>query len=205
MRITPTLTLCAALAAGNPALAQPVLRDIGAMLSGAKSGSAIVRSDRGLLLETRHCIDGQAPVAAQLRGQLGVAHEAALLDLFQRILCARSDDSMGKLSIARYGEDAADSFGTGMTFYSGSKELGEWPIEIESHSPRDEAYISMLGLTPNSPISGVSLWQTPSPGRVRVWFAPFLHRPSDAMTYDFELRGERWVWVAAVSSSRILG
>ena len=33
MRITPTLTLCAALAAGNPALAQPVLRDIGAMLS----------------------------------------------------------------------------------------------------------------------------------------------------------------------------
>ena len=45
-----------------------------------------------------------------------------------------------------------------------------------------------------SPIGGVSLWDVQAPGRVRVWFAPFLHMPSDAMTYDFELRGGRWVW-----------
>ena len=91
MRITPTLTLCAALAAGNPALAQPVLRDIGAMLSGAKSGSAIVRSDRGLLLETRHCIDGPAPVAAQLRGQR-IAHHAG--DQVHRTTGRVSDDQL---------------------------------------------------------------------------------------------------------------
>ena len=67
----------------------------------------------------------------------------------------------------------------------------------------DEAYISMLGLSPSSPIGGVSLWDVQAPGRVRVWFAPFRHMPSDAMTYDFELRGGRWVWVAGISSIRM--
>jgi hypothetical protein len=212
MRITTTLALSGALAiaglAGTPSLAQPsgqqsVLQDIGRMITGGKADDAVERTARGLLLETRHCADGQAPVSTLLRGQVGVEREAALLALFQRILCTPSDDGMGKLSISRFEDDAADPFGTGLVFYSGSQELGEWPAQQESESPRDEAYISTLGLSPGSPVGGISLWDVQAPGRVRVWFAPFRHMPSYAMAYDFELRGERWVWVAAVSSVRL--
>ncbi|SSW63020.1 hypothetical protein [Achromobacter agilis] len=213
MRITLTSALCGALiiaglTAGPPSLAQSsgqqsVLRDIGGMLTGAKPGDSVQRTERGLLLETRHCTEGQTPVSALMRGRLGIEQEETLLALFERILCARSDDGMGQLNIARFGGEAADPFATGLVFYSGSQELGEWPAKPEGESPRNEAYISMLGLSPDSPIGGVSLWDVQAPGRVRVWFAPFLHMPSDAMTYDFELRGGRWVWVAGIASVRM--
>ncbi|MGE8686598.1 MAG: hypothetical protein ACN6PJ_05640 [Achromobacter sp.] len=213
MRIPLSSALCGALiiaglTAGSSSFAQSsgrqsVLRDIGGMLSGAKRDDSVQRTGRGLLLETRHCVEGQAPVSTLMRGRLGIAQEEALLALFERVLCARSDDGMGQLNIARFGGDAADPFATGLVFYSGGKELGEWPVEPEGESPREEAYISMLGLSPASPIGGVSLWDVQAPGRVRVWFAPFLHMPSDAMTYDFELRGGRWVWVAGIASARM--
>ncbi|CAM4119815.1 CAP domain-containing protein [Bordetella tumbae] len=184
-----------------------VRQDIAAMMTGQKNQTDIDRTDRGVFLETRHCLDGKQSLMETMRGQLRVDQEDALLALFQRVLCARSDDGMGKLAVARFGDDVADPFQTGLAMYSGMLELGEWPIDWSDSgigkSPRSEAFVSMLGLSADSPLSAVSRWEVLSPSHVRVWFGQFRQAPSDTMTYDFELRGKRWVWTSAVASTRL--
>jgi|GEM_PF-2406783 len=183
-----------------------VTNDIASMLSGTHSPAKAEKSDRGIFIDAVHC-DKETSLAKLLNGQTGMAQEAELAALFQRILCAESDDGMGKINVKQFAENAADPFLTGSVFYSGMQELGDWSVELEdddkSLSPRGEAYISMLGLTTSGPLSSISLWQTLSPEHVRVWFASFRESPSTAMTYDFELQNNRWVWVSAILSLRL--
>lgn len=178
--------------------------DIAAMMTG-QSRTGVESTDRGVFLQTRHCVEGKQPVQDAMRGQLKVDHEDALLALFQRVLCAQADDDMS-LPLTQFGEDVAQTFQTGMALYSGMQELGEWPLDligdVPDQSPRDEAFINMLGLSVRSAIPAVSRWEVLSPTQVRVWFGQFRQAPSDTMTYDFELRDNRWVWISALSSTR---
>lgn len=200
--LAPAASVCAQTHAVSPvAQGAQALGQSSAGSVGAKA--ELERIDRGLVLKARHCGGGSQTMQTALAGQLKVEAEGELLDLFQRILCAPSSDGMGKIEVERFGEAAADPFATGFAMYSDEHELGQWPVELENEHPRSVAFISILGLSPDSPIPGVSLWQVGGADQVRVWYAPFWDTPSDAMTYDFELREGRWVWVAAVSTTRI--
>lgn len=203
--VAGSLVASSSLAASSAETA--VHRDIFNMLSG-QSRTAVASTDQGVFLETRHCVKGKQPVVDAMQGRLKVDQERELLELFQSVLCAsRSPDGMGDLALAQFGERVADPFKTGMVIYMGMQELGAWPLDVvgdaADQTPRDQAVVSMFGLSPDSSIPAVSRWEVLSPTHVRVWFGPFRQAPSDAMTYDFELRDKGWVWVSALSSTRL--
>lgn len=172
------------------------------LLCATSALAADISNPPGLLLETRLCQTPSTLIPA-LQGRLDIPEPAALADLVERILCAPSDDGMGQLSPERFAENAADPFSTGLTFYQGMQTLGQWPLDDGQAWSRAEAYFSTLGLMAGSPIPGASLWQRPAAGQVRVWYAPFLRAPSDAVTLDFRYRDGRWLWTAAHNSARM--
>lgn len=197
--------LCALMLAGTaPVHAQQERKpfnaqDAARMLRG-KGQQGVEHTARGPLLKGTHCGRMQSRVMALLKGQVGVVAEDELLALFDRILCARTVGA-GEVAVASFGEAAADPFVSGATTYSGELEIGEWEPELQYRDPRTAASVSYMGLMLSMP--GVSLWEVTTRDRVRVWYAPFRAAPSDALTFFFEYRAGRWVWVGASSATRI--
>ena len=192
-----------------------VMNDITTMLDGNHANTRVEKRDKGIFVEMVYCGKEQNSLPERLKGKTGLKQEAELIGLFQKILCTKADyDShsdtipSGSLMIKQFGSLAADPFRLGSVFSTRGQELGDWSLELDDDGsdhmyPRDESWINMLGLSTSGPLSQVTLWQTLSPEHARIWFAAFRHSPSQAMTYEFELRNNHWVWTAGIESMRL--
>lgn len=187
--------------AAAPACAQVDRRPFAAQSLGSglfgvqKSG--VEQTQAGPLVKGAHCDGKQSLVARMLTWRLGVAEQDQLLSLFDRVLCAPTDDA-AEVVVARFGEDAADPFRSGQMRFTGRPELGGWEPGLHYTDPRAAVSVSYAGLLLAQP--GVSLWEVKSSELVRVWYAPFRTAPEHAITFFFEFRGGRWVW-AGVSTA----
>ncbi|HEY0660193.1 MAG TPA: hypothetical protein VGD21_02570 [Lysobacter sp.] len=178
---------------------QAVVKDIADMLVGDGKPS-IEQTARGLFLQTAHCGALASRAVALLQERLAVPDADDLLQLFERIVCAKTDDDRS-IAVAQFGDRVADPIRKGLVTYSGDLELGGWEPELDSSQPVSEARVSLIGMI--NPTSEVSLWEVKGNDEVRVWFAPFRVAPSDAETFFFEHRDGRWIWTGHSSAIRL--
>lgn len=156
----------------------------------------------GILLENQYC---KKPLTPLFKQPLNVEQSAQLIELFEKMLCAKSDGD-GNIPLGHLAEHIQNPISTYLALYSGMQNLGSWSLEdaqVLATTPADQFATSNLGLHIGGVIPTFSFWQVISATQVRIWYGPFKSAPSDALIYGFQYKNNAWVLTQVWMSSRI--
>lgn len=159
---------------------------------------------QGIYVEHKYC---KTPLKdlTELEKQLNIEQPQKLIQFFEEILCAPKDQE-GNVQLGHLAEHIQDPISTSIAMYMGRQDLGQWSLEdaqMLASSAAQQATFGSLGLHIGGTRATFSFWQVISPTHVRVWYGPFKDSPSDAMTYDFQLKNQQWTLTQLWMSSRI--